>query len=208
MYMAMIGMAIVAVPRGVYRALVWLVMGIVGWFLAGVEKAYAAVSWNCSSGGFLTVTSDGGNDCICIYASGDCVIVSNHSSPSVVTNTGGTVNPGDIIGIDVFGNGGTDGIDLSSVSAANGFDHDDLPGVGCYVYAGDGVGDLVYGSDFNDVIYGQGGSDHLYGNGGADTIHHGTGGSGADGSADALYGGLGIDVANYNAGEGDTYTDP
>jgi hypothetical protein len=68
MYMiSMIGMAIIAVPRGLYRAFVWLVMGLVGWFISAVESACAAVSSSVSGGSAVTILSDSASDTISVF---------------------------------------------------------------------------------------------------------------------------------------------
>ena len=94
-----------------------------------------------------------------------------------------------------------------------------LAGTGARSGIGNGLGNLITGSEAANRIFGEGGSDRLFGMGGRDIIVGGKGADFLDGgaSADRLMGGLGADsfyfgsaveadgdsIADFNSSEGD-----
>lgn len=200
MYMAMIGMAIVAVPRGVFRALVWLVMVVVGWCVSAVNAAFAD-AWASFSGGKITVNCDGdGNpDTVSVYfedggmMNPDSVWVSDGNSatsPSLMTT-----NPGAVTAIEITGDSGNDFIDVG-VFAGDGFS-----GLDGDVTINGGYGDdTIIGTDFADLIIGDSGADVMDGWNGNDTAYAATPGgpTTADGADDYFQGWNGTDTYGRN----------
>jgi Ca2+-binding RTX toxin-like protein len=184
--MAMIGMAIIAVPRGVFRALVWLVMTFVGWCMSSIESAYAAITATYS-GGQITVNGDGSSSTITVGKSGDSVIVWGDTTPSVMTTDAGAVDA-----IVINADSGNDTIDISAVTSANGF-------TSAFLFPevhGEEGNDIIYGSGRDDCLFGEDGNDTISGNAGDDII------AGGDG-ADSLVGGTGADTMyHYTQGAG------
>jgi Ca2+-binding RTX toxin-like protein len=220
MYMiSMIGMAILAVPRGVVRLLTWLVMGAAGWCLAGVEKAYATVSYNWNPGtATLTINGDGSAETIIVGAiDNDSVVFWDGTTPTTVTDGMGVpVEPSQVNLLYVNGNGGSDSLNVSGVRDDAGFFAD--PYVQVQGGSGNdwiqGIDDVdivedLYGGDGNDTLVGDAGADQLVGDDGADSLSGGAGddllyhytiaqGTNSDGDQDTISGGTGSNFIQRN----------
>jgi Ca2+-binding RTX toxin-like protein len=193
MYMAMIGMAIIAVPRSIFRALVWLVMGFAAWLVGVVETAIAGATATFSSvNGSIYVEDDGDliGDCVSVYAVNDSVYVSDfENTPSLMTSDASNVHS-----IVVNGGDGSDCLRLDAVTEANGFDGI-TASYQVYLLSGEG-NDSMVGSEFDDCIAGSGGNDWAWGADGDDCILGGTGNDcllGEDGT-DRIFGDSGSDT--------------
>jgi Ca2+-binding RTX toxin-like protein len=220
MYMAIITMALIAVPRSIYRALVWIVMGIVGWFVATVERAYADVTYDWMNGS-LVVSGDDDNDCIRVSAQNDSVLVwdliNNPTNPSVVT-----ADASEVMDLDVYAGAGNDFVTIEGVTDADGFTSSFVPlvegGEGNDTLLGSTAKDnCLEGQNGNDSLVAYGGADILAGGDGEDNLRAGSGddnlyhnttssGTAPDGEPDTLDGGPGSDLGDSNAGEGDAET--
>lgn len=187
MYLAMIGMALIAVPRGVFRFVTWIIMGGAAWFLAAVETVWADATASFSNG-IITAeinNDDQGVDTIQISLSGGNVYVNdNVHSPSLMAAVG------NVTGIQI--NGGDDSVgdwlDCSIVSSANGFSTSTEVDI-----FGNGGDDTILGSHLADEIEGGGGDDSILGLGDDDFIKGGSG-------ADYISGGDGDDILSHNTG--------
>jgi hypothetical protein len=186
MYMAMIGMAIIAVPRGVFRAVTWLVMTVVGWLVASVEYLCADSTYSIVGGSTLVVQSDG-NTYVSASGGGTGNIL-------VDGNVVSGLDPNQVTSISITGTSGTDYITVKDVTVAQGFTQ--MGGYKCTIDAkassdtiegrDDTNGhDDIFGGDGSDVLYGHNGFDLLVGGSGGDTLYDGPGGF--DDDLDVLY---------------------
>jgi Ca2+-binding RTX toxin-like protein len=176
MYMiSMIGMAIVTVPRGIYRALMWLLMTFVGWCMSSIESAYAAVTANYSNGQ-ITATVTGAGASVTVGKSGESVVVWGDGTPSVMTTDAALVTA-----IVINGDSNNDTIDISAVTNGNGFTHAAL----ITDVSGNSGNDIIYGSGRGDFLYGNNGNDTIYGNAGVDIMEGGDGADYLSGGADS-----------------------
>jgi Ca2+-binding RTX toxin-like protein len=177
-------------------------MGAVGWFLAGVESAYAVITYTFNStSGELYVLGDNDGECVEVYADGDDVYVhqlDGAHDPSLVTS--------DI-----------DEVEWIRVSLSGGGDYADLTQVGSnFTNVGNGDvtidggsgsdkiegrdfangGDCIIGGDGNDTLIGWDGNDTLLGGANNDSLHGWEGDDyleGGDG-ADTIWGWTGDDT--------------
>jgi|GEM_PF-1294614 len=113
------------------------------------------------------------------------------------------INSADVTTIVVTGSADADDVDLSAVSAGNGF----TALTATTINAGSGD-DTIVGSEANDKINGSGGGDVITGQGGNDTIN---GGGGEDylvgGSGDDIVRGQGSSLDSLSGGAGDDTID-
>jgi len=179
MYMTL--MALLMVPRGIFRALVWLVMTVVGWMLAAAESVYAQASyqWN-SFNGELTVNGDSTGETISVGVDGDSVIVDVDGSTTVVLDgNNDSIHRDDVRKIAINGNGGDDSL---YGAAINDTDFPNLNPSDCVVMAGNDGADTIVGSPQKDTLLGGSGQDLLDGAAGGDSLQ-------GDGGNDTLFAG-------------------
>jgi Ca2+-binding RTX toxin-like protein len=127
-------------------------------FLAlGPAAAHAAVDATVSSG-TLSITTSGGGDFDVTCAGGNVQV--GGSDPA-----GGPFTCASITAIDVHGDSGSNDVDLSAVTAGNGFSG--APKATVNAAAG---ADTVLGTGFDDLLTGGAGADTLDGNDGTDRL--------------------------------------
>jgi len=184
-----------------------LAVGVV----AGTTAAASAATTATFTNGVLTVFGDSANNSITVSRNAAGQILVNGGA---ITVTGGTPTVANTARIDVFGQGGQDGITLSEVNGALPASHL-FGGPGNDVLTGGSGGDQLFGQSGNDTLLGKGGFDFLFGGNENDTLTGGDaddqvfGQSGNDrmisnsgDDTDLNEGGAGTDTVEVNGGSG------